>query len=81
MKTISDARKLDQIMVELGIKFNKKIAAEITNMTQSLGRTIGNAIEIYEALQTLQGQGPDDLNYIVCEAAALSLTLNPSRSF
>ncbi|WFG96935.1 thymidine phosphorylase [Spiroplasma citri] len=73
MKTISDARKLAQIMVELGIKFNKKIAAEITNMTQPLGRTIGNAIEIYEALQTLQGKGPDDLTYIVCEAAALSL--------
>lgn len=73
MKTISDARKLAQIIVELGIKFNKKIAAEITNMTQPLGRTIGNAIEIYEALQTLQGKGPDDLTYIVCEAAALSL--------
>ncbi|GAA6237960.1 MAG: thymidine phosphorylase [Spiroplasma phoeniceum] len=73
MKTISDARKLAQIMVELGIKFNKKIAAEITNMTEPLGRTIGNAIEIYEALQTLRGKGPDDLTYIVCEAAALSL--------
>ncbi|ALA98226.1 pyrimidine-nucleoside phosphorylase [Spiroplasma kunkelii CR2-3x] len=73
MKTISDARKLAQIMVELGIKFNKKIAAEITNMTEPLGRTIGNAIEIYEALQTLRGKGPDDLAYIVCEAASLSL--------
>ncbi|RUO86383.1 thymidine phosphorylase [Spiroplasma endosymbiont of Megaselia nigra] len=73
MKTISDARKLAQIMVELGIKFNKKIAAEITNMTEPLGRTIGNAIEIYEALQTLRGKGPDDLTYIVCKAAALSL--------
>lgn len=73
MKTISDARKLAQIMVELGIKFNKKIAAKITNMTEPLGRTIGNAIEIYEALQTLRGKGPDDLTYIVCEAAALSL--------
>ncbi|UZQ29310.1 MAG: thymidine phosphorylase [Spiroplasma phoeniceum] len=73
MKTISDARKLAQIMVELGIKFNKKIAAEITNMTEPLGRAIGNAIEIYEALQTLRGKGPDDLTYIVCEVASLSL--------
>lgn len=73
MKTISEARKLAQIMVELGIKFNKKIAAEITNMSQPLGRAIGNAIEIYEVLQTLKGTGPDDLNYIVTESAALSL--------
>ncbi|WP_425380686.1 thymidine phosphorylase [Spiroplasma endosymbiont of Stenodema calcarata] len=73
MKTISEARKLAQIMVELGIKFNKKIDAEITNMSEPLGRTIGNAIEVYEALQTLKGQGPADLTYIVCESAALSL--------
>lgn len=73
MKTINDARKLAKIMVDIGIKFNKKIVAKITNITEPLGRAIGNAIEIYETIQILRGSGPADLNYIACEMAALSL--------
>ncbi|AHF57583.1 pyrimidine-nucleoside phosphorylase [Spiroplasma eriocheiris] len=73
MKSISEAKQLAEIMVGIGKHFDKKIAAEITNMNQPLGRAIGNAIEIYEVVKTLQGEGPEDLNYIVCESAALSL--------
>ncbi|AGM24950.1 thymidine phosphorylase [Spiroplasma chrysopicola] len=73
LKSNSEARELAQIMIELGLDFNKKVAVIITNMSQPLGHTIGNLIEIFEVLEVLQGRGPQDLIYISCKVAALSL--------
>lgn len=73
MKTIEQASSLAKMMVEIGKHLNKKISAMITNMEQPLGRAIGNAIEIYETVQTLKGEGPSDLIEIVTTACAISL--------
>ena len=58
MKNINDAKKLGNLMISIGRKLNRNIAVEITNMEQPLGRTIGNKIEILEAIDTLKGKGP-----------------------
>lgn len=73
MKTIPEAKQLAEVMIGIGKHFNKQITAEITNMDKPLGRAIGNTIEIYEVVKSLQGNGPEDLHYVVCESAAISL--------
>ncbi|WP_025724797.1 thymidine phosphorylase [Acholeplasma granularum] len=66
MKTLEDARKLSKLMVEIGKKAGKKVSAILTSMEEPLGYKIGNALEIYESIETLEGHGPEDLTEIVC---------------
>ena len=61
MRTKEDAVKLAKLMVEIGAHFNKNVQAEITSMNQPLGKAIGNIIEVKEAVEALQGNGPKDL--------------------
>ncbi len=61
MKTIEDARTLASSMIRVGVAMNKKVSAVITDMNQPLGRTAGNALEVIESVETLQGKGPPDL--------------------
>lgn len=56
MKTVDEARELAQTMVDLGKVVGRKTVAVITDMSQPLGRAIGNRLEILEALEILQGQ-------------------------
>ncbi|XMB66557.1 pyrimidine-nucleoside phosphorylase [Mycoplasmatota bacterium zrk1] len=60
MKSVEEASKLAQTMVDIGSSFGKEIVALITNMDEPLGSAIGNALEVKEALDTLLGKGPDD---------------------
>ena len=54
---IEDAKKLSETMIKIGNKFGKEVVALITNMDYPLGYTIGNAIEVKEAIETLDGNG------------------------
>lgn len=57
MKNIDDARKLAKTMVEIGKRFNKETVALLTNMDYPLGNTIGNGLEVEEAIEVLEGNG------------------------
>ena len=65
MKTLEDGEALSRIMVEIGKKAGKKVTAILTGMEEPLGHKIGNALEIYESVETLEGHGPEDLTQVV----------------
>lgn len=67
MKTLDDARELSKVMVGIGTEVGKEVIAFITDMSQPLGYTVGNKLEVLEALETLQGQGPEDLTTLCRE--------------
>ena len=75
MKTVDDARELAQTMVDLGKAVGRKTVAVITDMSQPLGRAIGNRLEILEAIEILQGKGREDISHFICELAQIMLGL------
>ena len=62
METLDDARKLANIMVNIGKISNRQVVALISDMNQPLGSAVGNALELREAVETLQGKGPADFH-------------------
>ena len=70
-----DSRALAEAMLAIGRGMGKRMAALITDMEQPLGRTVGNALEVVESIETLQGRGPDDLATLSVELAAWMLSL------
>lgn len=75
MKTIEDAEKLSRLMVDLGKEVGRKTVAVITNMSQPLGRAIGNRLEVLEAIEIMQGKGREDISDFICELGQLMLEL------
>lgn len=65
MKNIEDATRLAETMVRIGKLAGRQTMAVISDMSQPLGEAIGNSIEIEEAINTLKGQGPKDLEEMV----------------
>ncbi|WP_099158424.1 pyrimidine-nucleoside phosphorylase [Virgibacillus ndiopensis] len=61
MKDLDDAKKLANAMVSIGNRVGRNTMAVISDMSQPLGNAIGNALEVKEAIDTLQGKGPRDL--------------------
>jgi pyrimidine-nucleoside phosphorylase len=61
MKSIDEARRLAKTMVRIGQLANRQTMAVISDMSQPLGEAIGNSLEVVEAIETLQGNGPEDL--------------------
>ena len=65
MKTLEDSVALAEAMVSIGKLAGKKMAAVISDMDQPLGNAVGNILEVKEAIDTLQGHGPKDLEELV----------------
>ena len=70
-----DAKKLALSMIEIGSIMKKNITARLSNMSQPLGQMVGNALEIEESLDVLNGQGPTDLKEHVVELGGEMLIL------
>ena len=75
MKTVDSAVELAQAMVSIGEHVGRTTAALITGMDRPLGKNIGNALEVAEAVATLRGEGPEDLTAVCVELAANMLSL------
>lgn len=73
MHTIEDAKKLANAMINIGKKLGKDTKAMITDMNQPLGNTIGNALEVKEAIETVKGNGPKDFTELVLTAGEIML--------
>ncbi len=75
MKTLPDAEALAQAMVDIGAHAGVQTAAVITAMDQPLGRAVGNALELAEAIHVLQGKGPADVTTLCYHEAETLLTM------
>src|SRR5437660_7100569 len=64
MKSVEDARALAHAMIDLGRRAGREVVCLLTDMDQPLGRAVGNALEIREAIDTIRGRGPDDFTEI-----------------
>lgn len=75
IKTLDDAEKLANIMINTAKKMNRNLIAVITGMEEPLGFAVGNALEVKEAIETLKGHGPEDLTNLCLELGSHMLTL------
>ncbi len=75
MKTQEDARALARTLAAIGRGMGKRVSALLTDMSQPLGRAVGNALEVAEAIELLRGGGPDDLREVTVELTAEMLVL------
>ncbi len=78
MRTRADAHRLAESLIATGRRLGRKCRALITDMDQPLGRAVGNALEVREALETLSGRGPWDVRALTVEEAA-HLALSAGR--
>ena len=75
MKTPAESRALAGAMVDIGRAAGRRTAAVLSSMEQPLGRTVGNAIEVAEAIRALRGEGPDDLRELALALGTQMLVL------
>ena len=61
MASEKDALALAQLLIRICSKMNKKAVALVTDMSEPLGHTVGNSLEVIESIECLKGRGPDDL--------------------
>lgn len=73
MKTLEQARTLAHTMVDIGDELKRDTRAIITDMNEPLGLAIGNSLEVIEAINTLNGNGPEDLVELCTKAGAIML--------
>ena len=81
LNTMEEALELARVMVKIGHLKGRKTVCVLTNMDQPLGYAIGNSLEVIEAIDTLKGNGPDDLKELVINLGALMLTLDKDITF
>lgn len=75
MKTFDEARVLADLMCEIGASMNRKAVSVISDMNEPLGYAIGNSLEVVESIETLKGNGPEDLCSIAIKLAANMVSL------
>ncbi len=75
MKRQKDARELAELMCRIGENAGRRTCCLITNMDQPLGYAVGNALEVKEAIDTLKGNGPDDLVELCEQLAGIMIYL------
>ncbi len=75
MKELADARELARTMVELGEDAGVRSCALLTDMSTPLGRTVGNALEVWESVEVLAGGGPEDVVELTLALAREMLAL------
>jgi pyrimidine-nucleoside phosphorylase len=76
MKSLPDAQVLAEAMLALGRRAGRDVVCVLTDMDQPLGRAVGNALEVHEAVAMLRGHGPDDFTELVLDSAAHLLALS-----
>jgi pyrimidine-nucleoside phosphorylase len=80
IKTIDKARELSELMVSIGKRYGVKTVAVITDMSQPLGRTVGNSLEIKESILSLRGRWPEDLKEVTLTLGAWALWIKDTIS-
>ena len=75
MKTPDESRRLAEALVQIGTASGVRTEALVTTMDAPLGRAVGNATEVIEAIETLKGRGPADLEELSVRLAARMLVL------
>src|SRR5690606_37610505 len=74
MQTLEAGRALAETMVAIGARMGREVTALLSDMNQPLGRAVGNALEVAEAIATLRGEGPEDFtNHCLTVAADMIL--------
>ncbi len=76
MPNVDEARELAEIMIGIGRGAGRRVTALLSDTNQPLGRTVGNALEVREAVETLQGEGPSDLAEHCVQVAGHMLRLS-----
>ena len=80
MKNLDQARKLSELMIKIGRRYNREVVCVLTDMDSPLGNAIGNAVEVKEAIDTLQGHGPEDVTSLVILLAGYLISLDKGIS-
>lgn len=80
IKNLEDAKHLSDLMIKIGKKYNRKVVCVLTNMDKPLGTSIGNALEVKEALEFLNGNRNKDLEEIIYKLASLMVSLGKNVS-
>lgn len=75
VNNLDEAKELANLMVKIGKNNNKKTACVLTNMDEPLGYAVGNSIEVIEAINTLKGDGPEDLTDLVIKLGSLMVSM------
>jgi pyrimidine-nucleoside phosphorylase len=80
MKSLEHARALARTMIDIGTEMRRKVTALITDMDQPLGRAVGNALEVVEAVDMLRGRAPADYTEVTLALTAEMLVLGGKAS-